>query len=112
MTPEENMVIRVALLWDRGGIIDDQLHLVIQQLRISRQPLQGPEPIPCMVRAPHSATMFCILPKGHEGSKPEMLGSDFWGFSYHVGIAGGTPPRGGGRRSFKVLYDALEDLSS
>jgi hypothetical protein len=106
MTPEEKLVIRVALLWDRDGITDDQLHLVIQQLRISRQPLQGPEPIPCMARASHSTTMFCVLPKGHPGSEPEMFGSDFWGFSHHQGVA-----TNGSRRRFKVLHDTLEDVS-
>lgn len=111
MTPEEGLVIRLTLRWHRGWITDDFLHLAVQALKISRQPLQGPEPIPCMVRAEHSATMFCHLPKGHEGSEPETYGAR-WGFSYHEGRAAGTPPRGGGLRRFRVMHDLNQEVST
>ena len=104
VTPEEKAVIAQALRWSRGWVDDRTLQLAVQALKVSRQPEQGPDPIPCMVRAEHSATMFCILPKGHDGSEPETYGGT-WGWSYHEGIAGGTPPRGGGRRQFKVVHD-------
>lgn len=65
-TPEEKAVIKAALRWQQHPIsAAEDLRLAVQALRISRRPLEGPEPIPCMARARHSATMFCILPKGH-----------------------------------------------
>jgi hypothetical protein len=102
MTPEEDLVIRLTLRWHRGWITDDYLHHAVQALKISRQPMQGPEPIPCMVRATHSATMFCLLPKGHVGLPGRDGGR--W-IDYHQGRAGGTPPRGGGLRVFRVRRD-------
>lgn len=99
MTPEEKAVIARALRWSRGWDTDECLRLAVQALSISRRPLEGPEPIPCMARAEHSATMFCILPKGHVG----LPGRDGerWVDS-HMGRAAGTPPRGGGMRTFRV----------
>lgn len=100
MTPEERVVVNMALRWSRGWNTDEHLQLAVQALRISRLPLQGPEPIPCMVRAMHSDTMFCILPKGHVGL-PGREGAR-WKNGWHMGRAGGTPPRGGGMRTFQV----------
>ncbi|MBW8792152.1 MAG: hypothetical protein JF597_00675 [Streptomyces sp.] len=67
-TPEEKAVIKAALRWQRKPNADTvaDLLIAVQALRISRRPLEGPEPIPCMARARHSATMFCTLPKGHD----------------------------------------------
>lgn len=100
MTPEELKLIAVAQKWASGRADDAALRFAVHALRISRQPLQGPEPIPCMARASHSATMFCILPKGHVGL-PGREGSR-WVDGWHMGRAGGTPPRGGGMRTFRV----------
>jgi hypothetical protein len=100
MTPEEDTVIRLALRWHRGWITDKPLATAVQALRISRRPIQGPDPIPCMVRAMHSDTMFCILPKGHVGL-PGREKTERW-VDYHMGRAAGTPPRGGGMRTFRV----------
>lgn len=100
MTPEEDVVIRLALRWHRGWVTDKPLATAVQALRISRQPLQGPEPIPCMARAVHSDTMFCILPKGHVGLPDRRDEGDRWN-GYHRGYAAGTPPHGGGVRIFR-----------
>jgi hypothetical protein len=82
-TPEEKAVIKAALRWQRKPNADTVADLLTaaQALRISRRPLEGPEPIPCMARARHSATMFCILPKGHAPERRPGYG--FW----HEGLA-------------------------
>jgi hypothetical protein len=105
MTPEEKTVIALALRWARGWATDEQLQRAIQELKISRQPLQGPELIPCMARARHSATMFCVLPKGHVGIPNRSRDSWRWA-GMHQGYAAGMPPRGGGVR---VFYAREED---
>lgn len=106
MTPEERSVIRAACRWalvsDRVERLWEEseigLALAVQALRVSRQPEQGPEPIPCMARASHSATMFCVLPKSHKGSEPEEW-HESWGYSYHQGVAAN-----GSRRRFRVEH--------
>lgn len=103
-TPQEKALIRAALAWqEHPNDVRLQFNLfsLAQAVRISRQPLQGPEPMPCMVRAENSATMFCHLPQGHPGSEPEPLSPRYpGGFSYHQGRA-----RNGSIRRFKVWED-------
>ncbi len=101
MTPEEQSVIRAAMRYVRhSGAEYSSLHAAVQALKVSRQPEHTVEPIPCMKYAPNSATMFCVLPLGHEDGEP-----DKYGLSYHVGLAGqraGLPPS---RRSFRYSAD-------
>jgi hypothetical protein len=103
VTPEEKRVIHAALMLsnkdtpERVAAVRD----AAQALRISRRPVEGPAPIPCMVRATHSATMSCDLPKDHPGSK---LGSSElergYGYGSHSGLASD-----GSRRWFNVWID-------
>ncbi len=99
MTPEERDVIKMAEKWAKRGGSDREIALsrAVQCLAISRQPLHTVDPIPCGVYANNSATMFCILPVGHEGSVPEEEGR--YGVTYHVGWPGGNSDNG--RRTFK-----------
>lgn len=109
MTPEERAVIKAALKWHKtvtgqhSAFISHnaERHLLeaTQALYLSRQPLHTVEPVPCMVYANNSATMFCILPKGHPGSVPEMIGR-YEGPSRHVGLAANRPGLEPARRVF------------
>ena len=101
MTPEEKALIHAALMWDNKQTPErvTDLHAAVQALRVSRKPEQGAEAIPCMAKAMHS-DMFCILPKGHEGSTfPED--ADWWEkVTHHVGHPANDPKHG--RRPFRV----------
>lgn len=100
-TPEERAVIKAALAWTRKETPEraTDLRVAAQRLRVSRRPVEGPEVIPCMVRAEHSAVMFCHLPKGHEGSVPEPLFPGYGGgFTEHEGVAANN----NGVRRFRV----------
>jgi hypothetical protein len=103
MRSEEAAVIKAAKRWARKANADSvaDLLLAVQALKVAVQPLQGPEPIPCMVRASHSATMFCRLPKGHEGSEPNVWPACGGGYTFHEGVAA----NGNGVRRFKVWVD-------
>lgn len=94
MTPEERAAIRVLLKWQRDPSPDNTttLRVAAQAVRVSRRKAEGPEPIPCMARAAHSSTMFCVLPKGHEGSTPSE-----YRVTYHEGLASD-----GSRRNFRL----------
>lgn len=114
MTPEERAVIKHALSWHRSRPdnrerILTRLARATQALKISRQPLHTVEPIPCMVYANSSATMFCVLPEGHEGSEPEH---PHYPFTYHAGYPGGVRGTGpnGGLRGFRhsPYYETME----
>lgn len=107
MTPEESAVIKAALKWHKVVTgqhssmltINAERHLLdaTHALYLSRQPLHTVEPVPCMVYANNSATMFCILPKGHPGSEPD---DERFEVTRHVGYPGGvrgTGPNGGSR---------------
>jgi hypothetical protein len=101
MTPEEKALIATALKWQLGrkGGSDAELRDAAQAVRISRLPAQGPEAIPCMVGC-DNGSMFCILPKGHEGS---FIPSDaeWWQhFTHHEGYPANDPKYG--RRGFDV----------
>lgn len=99
MTPEEKAVIRAAQRWAVRDSLErvTDLRVAVQRLAVSRQPEHTVEPIPCGVYANNSATMFCILPKGHEGGEPE---NERFPVTRHVGYPGGvrgTGPNGGAR---------------
>jgi hypothetical protein len=108
-TPEEKALIKAALRCHRNANADTvgALLLAAQAVVISRRPAEGPEPIPCMVRAEHSAVMFCHLPKGHANSEPEppCPGWD-WTFTYHEGVAA----NGNGVRTFKVSHQLINGV--
>jgi hypothetical protein len=108
-TPEEKALIKAALRCHRNANADTvgALLLAAQAVVISRRPAEGPEPIPCMVRAEHSAVMFCHLPKGHPGSEPERtLPNDGYGWTYHEGVAA----NGNGVRTFKVSHQLINGV--
>lgn len=109
MTPEERAVINAAVRWAARGGSDRglQLQIAVQALHTSRQPLHTVEPTPCGVYANNSATMFCVLPAGHQDSRPDQ-----YGYSIHAGYLGGQPTAGGihGRRVFRhtAYYETME----
>lgn len=118
MTPEERAVLNAALKWHRTLIdqrsphvshaAQERLKAACQALRISDQPEHTVDPIPCMAPAPHSATMFCILPRGHdmpEGVAAMRRDRPWWTKVHHMGYAGGNPDNG--RRAFR--YSAFQD---
>ena len=117
MTPEERAVIKAALKWhkritgQRSAFVS---HVALANLRdathalwLSRQPLHTVEPIPCMVYANNSATMFCVLPKGH--ADPLDSDGNKRGFGdVHIGYPGNNPAAG--RRLFRhsSYYETME----
>lgn len=109
VTPEERAVLDTAIRWAKfgGAGWENRLRTVVQEYHVSRQPLHTVEPTPCGVYANHSATMFCVLPAGHQDSRP-----DEYGYSIHAGYPGGQPGPGGihGRRVFEhtPYYETME----
>lgn len=119
MTPEERAVLSAALKWHKT-LTDRRSHIVshaaqerlkkaCQALRISDQPEHTVEPIPCGVYANHSATMSCVLPKGHRGSVPF---EEKYQFTHHSGYPGGVRnagPNGGMRQfTYSPYYETME----
>jgi hypothetical protein len=101
VTPEEKAVIHAALMWSNKQTPErvTDLHVAVRALRVSRQPIQGPEAIPCMVKAMHGP-MFCILPKGHEGSIIPDDAESWQQCTDHEGYPDNNPKFG--RRAFQV----------
>ena len=98
MTPEERAVIKAAKAWARKANADTvaELLLAVQALKVSRQPEQGPEPIPCSVPST-TGRMLCALPVGHDPDETLTWhdfastadGPEVWQFTYrpHEGYA-------------------------
>ena len=117
MTPEERAVIKHALSWHRAHP-DNREHILTrlarstQALKISRQPLHTVEPIPCMVYANHSATMFCVLPAGHTDNDEQLAAlkaeHPWWTRTDHRGYANGDPKNGLRFFHHSPYYETME----
>lgn len=107
----ERKVISLALKWMKNPTAANAylLRSAAAWLDLLNQPLHTVEPIPCGVYANHSATMFCVLPVGHEGGDP---GESRFRFTRHAGYPGGAPNNGpnGGLRWFyhSTYYETME----
>lgn len=107
MTSEERAVIKAAerLIARDCAERKADLQVAVQRLKISRQPEHTVEVIPCMKYSPNSASMFCILPEGHDADEiaQHRVEYPWWDDnvpSIHFGYPGGvrgTGPNGGAR---------------